>query len=113
MQGGMHFVGFAQMAAAVSNAGGLGIITSHTLQTPERLEMEIALCRSMTDEPFGVNLTFLPSVRPPDYPGIFARSLRVVYGSSRRQETIRSSICQCCRKPASRSYINAPPSGTR
>jgi nitronate monooxygenase len=65
----MHFVGFAEMAAAVSNAGGLGIITSHTLQTPERLAAEIQRCRTMTDRPFGVNLTFLPAVRPPDYPG--------------------------------------------
>jgi nitronate monooxygenase len=69
IQGGMHFVGFAEMAAAVSNAGGLGIITSHTLQTPERLRAEIERCRSMTDKPFGVNLTFLPALRPPDYPG--------------------------------------------
>ncbi len=70
IQGGMHFVGFAEMAAAVSNAGGLGIITGLTLGTPERLAKEIARCREMTDKPFGVNITFLPSVTPPDYPGI-------------------------------------------
>ena len=63
IQGGMHFVGFAEMAAAVSNAGGLGIITGLTLRTPERLEAEIRRCREMTSEPFGVNLTFLPSIR--------------------------------------------------
>jgi NAD(P)H-dependent flavin oxidoreductase YrpB (nitropropane dioxygenase family) len=69
LQGGMHFVGFAEMAAAVSNAGGLGIITGLTQRTPELLGKEIARCREMTDKPFGVNLTFLPSVTPPDYPG--------------------------------------------
>ncbi len=68
IQGGMHFVGFAEMAAAVSNAGGLGIITGLTQRTPELLAKEIARCHEMTDKPFGVNLTFLPSVTPPDYP---------------------------------------------
>src|SRR6202051_4839285 len=68
IQGGMHFVGFAEMAAAVSNAGGLGIITGLTQRTPDLLAKEIARCREMTDKPFGVNLTFLPSVTPPDYP---------------------------------------------
>jgi nitronate monooxygenase len=69
LQGGMHFVGLAEMAAAVSNAGGLGIITGLTQRTPEDLSKEIARCREMTDKPFGVNLTFLPSITPPDYPG--------------------------------------------
>jgi nitronate monooxygenase len=69
LQGGMHYVGFAEMAAAVSNAGGLGIITGLTQGTPENLAREIARCREMTDKPFGVNLTFLPAVTPPDYPG--------------------------------------------
>ncbi|WP_397404090.1 NAD(P)H-dependent flavin oxidoreductase [Phenylobacterium sp.] len=69
VQGGMHFVGLAEMAAAVSNAGGLGIITGLTQRTPELLAAEIARCKAMTDKPFGVNLTFLPSVTPPDYPG--------------------------------------------
>lgn len=71
IQGGMHFVGLAEMAAAVSNAGGLGIITGLTQGTPEKLAAEIARCRDMTDKPFGVNMTFLPSVTPPDYPGLF------------------------------------------
>ena len=70
IQGGMHYVGFAEMAAAVSNAGGLGIITGLTLGTPEKLAAEIAKCREMTDKPFGVNLTFLPVVKSPDYPGL-------------------------------------------
>ena len=69
IQGGMHYVGFAELAAAVSNAGGLGIITGLTQRTPEALAAEIARCRTMTDKPFGVNLTFLPTVSSPDYPG--------------------------------------------
>jgi nitronate monooxygenase len=69
IQGGMHFVGFAELAAAVSAAGGLGIITGLTQRTPEALAKEIRRCREMTNRPFGVNLTFLPAVTPPDYPG--------------------------------------------
>ncbi|MBJ9618438.1 nitronate monooxygenase family protein [Burkholderia multivorans] len=69
IQGGMHYVGFAELASAVSNAGGLGIITGLTQRTPDDLAAEIRRCREMTDKPFGVNLTFLPSVTPPDYPG--------------------------------------------
>jgi len=69
IQGGMHFVGLAELASAVSNAGGLGLITGLTQRTPGDLSAEIARCRAMTDQPFGVNLTFLPSVNPPDYPG--------------------------------------------
>ncbi len=70
IQGGMHYVGFAEMAAAVSNAGGLGTITALTLGTPEKLADEIAKCKDMTDKPFAVNLTFLPTVNAPDYPGL-------------------------------------------
>jgi len=69
IQGGMHYVGFAELAAAVSAAGGLGIITGLTQGTPEKLANEIRRCREMTNRPFGVNLTFLPAVTPPDYPG--------------------------------------------
>src|SRR5512140_640634 len=68
IQGGMHFVGFAELASAVSNAGGLGIITGLTQKTPELLAREIARCREMTDRPFGVNLTFLPAFAAPPYP---------------------------------------------
>ncbi len=71
IQGGMHFVGLAEMAAAVSNAGGLGIITGLTQGTPEKLAKEIARCKEMTDKPFGINMTFLPAVTPPDYEGLF------------------------------------------
>jgi NAD(P)H-dependent flavin oxidoreductase YrpB (nitropropane dioxygenase family) len=67
IQGGMHYVGFAELAAAVSNAGGLGIITALTQPTPERLVKEIARCREMTDKPIGVNLTFLPNFAAPPY----------------------------------------------
>ena len=69
IQGGMHHVGLAELAGAVANAGGLGMITALTQRTPELLAEEIARCRAITDKPFGVNLTFLPSVTPPDYPG--------------------------------------------
>ena len=71
IQGGMHFVGLAELAAAVSNAGGLGIITGLTQGTPEKLAKEIARCQAMTDKPIGVNITFLPTLTPPDYPGLF------------------------------------------
>lgn len=67
IQGGMQWVGRAELAAAVSNAGGLGILTALTQQTPEALREEIARTRTMTDRPFGVNLTILPAVKPPPY----------------------------------------------
>ncbi len=69
IQGGMHFVGFAEMASAVANAGALGIITGLTQPSPKDLANEIAKCHDMTDKPFGVNLTFLPGFANPDYPG--------------------------------------------
>ena len=67
IQGGMHFVGFSELVAAVSNAGGLGIITALTQPTPKDLANEIAKCHDMTDKPFGVNLTFIPSFKDPPY----------------------------------------------
>src|SRR5438067_7021473 len=72
IQGGMHYVGFAELAAAVSTAGGLGIITGLTQRTPELLAKEIERCRDMTDKPFGVNLTFLPTFSAPPYPEYIA-----------------------------------------
>jgi len=69
IQGGMQYVGYAEMASAVSNAGGLGILTGLTQPTPEDLRKEIARCRTMTDKPFGVNLTILPALIPADYDG--------------------------------------------
>jgi len=67
VQGGMQWVGRAEMAAAVSNAGGLGLVTALTQPTPEDLAREIARTRTLTDQPFGVNLTLLPSISPPPY----------------------------------------------
>ena len=67
VQGGMQWVGRAELAAAVSNAGGLGILTALTQPTPESLTLEIERCRSMTDAPFGVNLTIFPTIKPPPF----------------------------------------------
>jgi len=87
IQGGMHYVGFAELAAAVSNAGGLGIITALTQKTPAKLAEEIARCRAMTDQPFGVNLTFLPTFAEPPYPeyidAIIAGGITVVETAGR------------------------------
>lgn len=67
MQGGMQWIGTAEMAAAVSNAGGLGTITALTQPNPAALAAEIERCRGLTREPFAVNLTILPSINPPPY----------------------------------------------
>jgi len=72
IQGGMQHVGTAEMASAVSNAGGLGILTGLTQTSPEELRKEIRRCRTMTDKPFGVNLTILPMLIPADYDGYAA-----------------------------------------
>lgn len=90
IQGGMHFVGLAELASAVSNAGGLGIITGLTQKTPELLAREIARCREMTDKPFGVNLTFLPTFASPPYPeyidAIVEGGVRIVETAGRSPE---------------------------
>ncbi|MGI9345458.1 MAG: NAD(P)H-dependent flavin oxidoreductase, partial [Gammaproteobacteria bacterium] len=90
IQGGMHYVGFAEMASAVSNAGGLGIITGLTQKTPEDLAKEIARCHEMTDKPFGVNLTFLPGFANPPYPeyiqAIVEGNVRIVETAGRSPE---------------------------
>lgn len=92
IQGGMHFVGFAELAAAVSNAGGLGIITALTQPTPELLAKEIARCREMTDKPFGVNLTFLPAFAKPPYPeyirAIIEGGVKIVETAGRNPEAV-------------------------
>ena len=91
----MHFVGFAELAAAVSNAGGLGIITGLTQKTPELLAKEIARCRDMTDKPFGVNLTFLPAFTRAALSGIHrAPSARAASRSSRPPAAARSNTCR-------------------
>ncbi|RAH62984.1 2-nitropropane dioxygenase family oxidoreductase [Aspergillus piperis CBS 112811] len=72
VQGGMQWVGYAELAAAVSNAGGLGILTALTQPTPEDLRKEIRKCKTMTKKPFAVNITLLPALVPPDY-GAYAQ----------------------------------------
>lgn len=92
IQGGMHYVGFAKLAAAVSNAGGLGTITGLTQRTPADLANEIAECRDMTENPFAVNLTFLPTVTAPDYPGyvkaIIDGGVKIVETAGRSPEPV-------------------------
>jgi len=96
IQGGMHYVGFAELAAAVSNAGGLGIITGLTQGTPEKLAREIARCREMTDKPFGVNLTFLPGFADPPYPeyidAIIQGGVRIVETAGRSPEAYMPAL---------------------
>jgi NADH:quinone reductase (non-electrogenic) len=96
IQGGMHFVGLAEMASAVSNAGGLGILTGLTQPTPEDLSKEIARCREMTDKPFGVNLTFLPGFSAPPYPeyieAIVAGGVKVVETAGRSPEAYMPAL---------------------
>ncbi len=90
VQGGMHYVGLAELASAVSNAGGLGILTALTQRTPELLAAEIARCQDMTDQPFGVNLTFLPTFQAPPYAeyiaAIIAGGVKVVETAGRSPE---------------------------
>ena len=96
IQGGMHYVGFAELASAVSNAGGLGIITGLTQRTPEKLAAEIARCHDMTDQTFGVNLTFLPSFEEPPYAeyvaAIIEGGVRIVETAGRSPEAIMPSL---------------------
>lgn len=96
VQGGMHWVGFAEMAAAVSNAGGLGIITALTQPTPDDLAKEIARCRDMTDMPFGVNLTLLPGFATPPYPeyieAIVKGGVRIVETAGRSPEAFMPAL---------------------
>lgn len=96
IQGGMHYVGFAELAAAVSNAGGLGIITGLTQKSAADLANEIARCRDMTDKPFGVNLTFLPSLKPPDYPAyvraIIEGGVKIVETAGRNPEPVLPAL---------------------
>jgi nitronate monooxygenase len=96
IQGGMHFVGLAELASAVSNAGGLGIITALTLPTPDDLAKEIARCHEMTNKPFGVNLTFLPGFAAPPYPeyidAIIKGGVKVVETAGRNPEQYMPAI---------------------
>jgi len=96
MQGGMHYVGFAELAAAVSNAGGIGTITGLTQRTPEDLAREIAKCNTLTDKPIAVNLTFLPGFAEPDYPGyiqaIIEGGVKVVETAGRSPEAYMPAL---------------------
>jgi len=69
VQGGLQAVGVAELTSAVANAGGMGFMTALSFPTPELLRKGIAQCRDMTDKPFGINITLLPALEPPDYPG--------------------------------------------
>ncbi|HAG70609.1 MAG TPA: nitronate monooxygenase [Gammaproteobacteria bacterium] len=90
VQGGMQWVGLAELASAVSNAGGLGIITALTQPTPEDLVKEIDKCRQMTDKPFGVNLTILPTIKPVPYEeyaqAIASSGIKIVETAGRNPE---------------------------
>ncbi len=96
IQGGMHYVGFAELAAAVSNAGGLGFITGLTQKTPENLAREITRCHDMTDKPFGVNLTFLPGFTKPPYPeyiqAIIEGDVKIVETAGRNPEKFMPAL---------------------
>jgi len=90
------------LAAAVSNAGGLGIITGLTQRSPEALAQEIRRCREMTDKPIGVNLTFLPTVSSPDYPGYIQA---IIDGGIKAVETAGNNpqnTCLLCMQQASK-----------
>ena len=91
VQGGMHHVGLAEMAAAVSNAGGLGTITALTQRSPADLANEIARCKDMTDKPIAVNVTFLPAFNQPDYPGYIKA---IIEGGVRVVETAGNNPSQ-------------------
>ena len=99
VQGGMHFVGLAELASAVSNAGGLGILTALTQPSPAALADEIARCRGMTDKPFGVNLTFLPVRTPPDYPGyvrsIIDGGIKVIHKCTSVRHALKAEAIGC------------------
>lgn len=96
IQGGMHYVGFAELAGAVANAGGLGIITGLTQRTPELLAKEIARCKDITDKPFGVNLTFLPTFSDPPYAEYIAAiaegGVRIVETAGRSPQAYMASL---------------------
>ena len=96
VQGGMHYVGFAELAAAVSNAGGLGTITGLTQKTADDLRQEIRKCHALTDKPFAVNLTFLPSLAAPDYPAyvsaIVEEGVKVVETAGRNPQQVMPAL---------------------
>lgn len=96
VQGGMMWVGTADLAAAVSNAGGLGMITALSFPTPEALTQEIARCRSLTSKPFGVNVTILPAIKPPPYEeyvkAIIASGVKIIETAGRNPEPFMAAF---------------------
>ena len=96
VQGGMMWVGSADLASAVSNAGGLGIVTALNQPTPEALTQEIDRCRQLTDKPFGVNVTILPSISPPPYEeyvkAIIASGVKIVETAGRNPEPFMAAF---------------------
>ena len=98
IQGGMHFVGLAELAAAVSNAGGLGIITALTQGTPEKLDRELRRAQALTDKPLGVNVTFLPAFTNPPYKELIEvvveRGIRIVETAGRSPEQYMPQLKQ-------------------
>jgi nitronate monooxygenase len=90
VQGGLMWVAKAGLVSAVSNAGGMGFLTALTFPDAKSLRAEIRACRALTDKPFGVNLTFLPTLRPPDYPAYIdvcaAEGIRFIETAGRNPE---------------------------
>ena len=112
-QGGMQWVGRAELVAAVANSGALGFITALTQPTPADLAHEIAKTRDLTDKPFGVNLTILPSITPPPYDEY--RQVIVDAGHQDRRDRrapTRRRTCRCFTTTASRCCTSAPRYGT-
>ena len=108
VQGGMQWVGRAELVAAVANAGALGMITALTQPTPDDLRKEIARCRDMTDKPFGVNLTILPAIKPPPYAeyraAIIESGIKIVETAGNKPRSMSPNS----RNTASRCCTNAP-----
>jgi NADH:quinone reductase (non-electrogenic) len=114
VQGGMQWVGRAELVAAVANSGALGFITALTQPTPADLENEIAKCRALTDRPFGVNLTILPTINPPPYDEyrrvIVDAGIKIV--ETARDPTPRRT-CRCSTRTESWCCTSAPRCGMR
>ncbi len=113
VQGGMQWVGRAELVAAVAEAGALGFLTGLTQPTPADLAKEIERCRGMTDKPFGVNLTILPTIKPVPYDeymdAIIQSGIKIVETAGNNPEKTSPSS----RRRGSRSSINAPRCATR
>jgi nitronate monooxygenase len=96
VQGGLMWVATAELVSAVANAGGMGFMTALTFPDAESFRAEIRKCRDMTDKPFGVNLTFLPTLRPPDYPRLIevciAEGIRFIETAGRNPEPYMAQI---------------------